>query len=210
MGRIAPVLPEEAGSDIRRSYDAIESMLGRISNMYRTMARWPGVLNDFVVYSSHFLANAPSANLDPRLKRLIHLRVSSQNECEYCTVHNGAWAAAQGIEISDIGRIRAGTYESSETLPESYKAACAWADAVTANRAKQDDALYARIQRSFTDEEIVELTLTIAYRNMVNRFVDALAVDIDRDPVKAEFAILDPSRVGEIQRAAREKSVISS
>lgn len=203
MARIDLIDPASAPPRTQAAYETLMHLLGRTSNMYRTAAHWPGVMGDLIAYSSHFLANAPDSALDPRLKRIVHLRASVQNGCDYCTVHNSGWARAQGVDPADLGMVRAGTYESSATLAPPIKAACAWADAVTAGTAKHDDASFERLREFFNDEQIVELTMLIAYRTMINRFVDALAVEIDDTPIPAAFAILEPERVGEVQAEAR-------
>ena len=203
MSRIQMVDPENAPSEVQPAYDTLIGLLGRVSHMFRTAARWSPVIGDMVVFGSHFLANAPGSNLDPRLKRLVHLRASVVNGCEYCTIHNSGWAEAQGVSPADLGLIRGGKYETSETLSPEVKAALAWTDSVSKRTAKDDDATYNRLVEHYSPEQVVELTLAIAYRSMINTFVDALAVEVEQTKVPEGFAVLSPERVGVVQDSAR-------
>lgn len=64
---------------------------------------------------------------------------------------------------------------SSELFDERTLVALEYADAMTVSDAS--DELFARVQRHFNTEEIVELTATIAWENASARFNRAIRVD---------------------------------
>jgi hypothetical protein len=50
---------------------------------------------------------------------------------------------------------------------------------VTRNTARHDDEAFAELRAHFDDREIVELTLITAHFNLMNRFNDALQIDLE-------------------------------
>jgi alkylhydroperoxidase family enzyme len=54
-------------------------------------------------------------------------------------------------------------YEASPVLEEREKAALAWAEAVAWDSERADDALWERLQASFSEPELVELGYAIAF-----------------------------------------------
>jgi hypothetical protein len=61
-----------------------------------------------------------------------------------------------------------------------------WAEAVTLNQAKEDDEAFEALRQHFDEDAIVELTVVAAWRNFMNRLVDALHVDLE--PVERQPA----------------------
>ena len=62
---------------------------------------------------------------------------------------------------------------------ERDQAAIAWGDLVTRNEAHADPSALARLRRSFTEPEIVELTLAASLFNFLNRFNDTMWLEVD-------------------------------
>lgn len=110
-------------------------------------------------------------------------------------MHNSARASAFGIAAAEIAAIVDGTYGEYEPMAERERVALLWADAVTANTARAEADLYARVQQLFAPAAIVEMTLLVSYRNMVNRFVDALAVDFEDEAAEREFVAPHTGRI---------------
>ena len=52
-----------------------------------------------------------------------------------------------------------------------------YADAMTRTPVEMDDALVAKLREKFTDPELVELTVTLAWENYRARFDHALGVE---------------------------------
>jgi alkylhydroperoxidase family enzyme len=58
-------------------------------------------------------------------------------------------------------------------------AAIEWADRVTRNEAPADPAAWSRLRVSFSEEEVVELTLAACLFNFLNRFNDTMWLELD-------------------------------
>ena len=80
------------------------------------------------------------------------------------------------LGISDEKLLALAEAESSPLFHERERAALTYAEAMTFTDQDVDDALFARLQASFTDDELVELTAVIAWENASSRFNRALRV----------------------------------
>ena len=68
------------------------------------------------------------------------------------------------------------TYATSPHYDETERVALAYADAITITGEDVDDALFDRLRDHYTDDQIVELTATIAWENASSKFNRALRV----------------------------------
>ena len=60
-----------------------------------------------------------------------------------------------------------------------------WAELVNWNQARHDDAAFAELSRHFDSAEIVELTTVAAFRGLMNRFMDSLAIELEGADMQA-------------------------
>jgi alkylhydroperoxidase family enzyme len=67
-------------------------------------------------------------------------------------------------------------YATSPLFSEAECAALAYADAISFTDQDVDEALFARVRQYFDDDQIVELTATIAWENCSSKFNRALRV----------------------------------
>jgi alkylhydroperoxidase family enzyme len=70
-------------------------------------------------------------------------------------------------------------YESSD-LPERTKAALRLADRLSGDHPTVDAAFMAALREHFTDEQILDLGMTIAFASGWQRFIEAFGVVPDR------------------------------
>lgn len=67
-------------------------------------------------------------------------------------------------------------YEDSPLFDDTERVALEYADAMTITGRDVSDELFARLQRRFSDDEIVELTEIIAWENASAKFNRALRI----------------------------------
>jgi alkylhydroperoxidase family enzyme len=72
-----------------------------------------------------------------------------------------------------------GDYRASPLFNAREKAALAWAEAMTLNTAKLDDVVWQELRRLFSDAEIVEISLSSAMFNMINRLNDSFRTELE-------------------------------
>ena len=70
-------------------------------------------------------------------------------------------------------------YEQSD-LSERTKAALRLADRLTGNAPMVDEAFYETLRRQFSDEELLDLGMTIAFASGWQRFIEAFGIVPDR------------------------------
>ena len=70
-------------------------------------------------------------------------------------------------------------YQRSEAFDEKEKVTIRFADIVTRGAAAVDAEVLAYVEKFYSEDEIVELTMVIALANMVNRINDALEIEPD-------------------------------
>jgi alkylhydroperoxidase family enzyme len=70
-------------------------------------------------------------------------------------------------------------YEASD-LPERTKAALRLADRLAGERPAVDEAFYEDLRRHFSDEQILDLGMTITFASGWQRFIEAFGIVPDR------------------------------
>jgi alkylhydroperoxidase family enzyme len=86
---------------------------------------------------------------------------------------------ALGLTDAEFAALQGDDYRASPLFNEREKAALAWAEAMTLNTAKRDDAAWNAMQRLFSDAEIVEISLASAMFNMINRLNDSFRTELE-------------------------------
>lgn len=113
------------------------------------------------------------SGLESSLKELVKIRASQINGCAYCLHMHTRDARAAG-ETEERIYLLSAWRESSLYTPRE-RAAMAWTEALTLIAESQaPDAVYETVRESFTEEEIVKLTLMIGAINVWNRIAVGL------------------------------------
>jgi len=112
--------------------------------------------------------------IDPGLRALVQVRVSQINWCAFCVDLNGAAALERLVAPEKLAAL--GEFEHSPLYIERERAALSYAESMTDPGRGVDDALFARLRKHFTEQEILELTALIAFQNLSSKFNAALAV----------------------------------
>jgi alkylhydroperoxidase family enzyme len=188
VSRVNEVTPETAEGEIADIFGDSMRQFGRVSNFSKTMANAPAALKAWMVANRGVrMKYLKAGDIDfLRIEQLVIIRTSSLNGAEYCLGHNVDLGAEAGLTQEQIEAAQ-GEYESSPHLDERQKLAIRWAQAVTDFRARDDDALFAALQREFTDEQIVELTVLVGMWNFSNRLTEALHVELEPPGERINF-----------------------
>ena len=106
--------------------------------------------------------------IDPKLLELIKIRASQMNGCAYCIDMHTKDARIKGETEQRIYSLDA--WRETPFFSEKAGAALAWTEALTnIQTGHAPDALYSELRKSFSEEEIVILTLAITTINAWNR-----------------------------------------
>jgi len=116
------------------------------------------------LYKSH--QQIRKSEIDIRLIVLAELYVSQINGCAYCCSFHSNELRELGVDQSIIDKIPGWKYTTAFDTKE--KLVLQWAAAITRMENNFDD-LKTRMQASFSEKELVDLTASISLMNALNR-----------------------------------------
>jgi AhpD family alkylhydroperoxidase len=109
-----------------------------------------------------------SCGLEQNIRHLIKMRASQMNGCAYCLDMHSKDARAAGESEQRLYALNAWRETPFYTARE--RAALEWAEAVTfVSEGHVPDEIYERVREHFSEEEVVNLTLTVVAINAWNR-----------------------------------------
>jgi uncharacterized peroxidase-related enzyme len=180
MSRLPAISDADASPLVKEIFAGARDCLGWVSNCTRTVAHSPWVAEWWVPFVAA-VEKEGGGKLGGRYKQLAVLKTSSINACAYCTGHAHSVGQAVGLNEEEIAAVE-GDYEGSPLFSEDEKSVLRWAELVTRNQARRDTECWERLERRFSPQELVELTAVICLFNMMNRFTEALRVNLDDHP----------------------------
>lgn len=121
--------------------------------------------------------------MDQTIMRLVQIYASQLNGCAFCVDIHCKEAKIAGERELRIYHVA--VWEESPLFNDKEKLAFEWTKAVTLiNRGPISDELFTRMQQQFSDQEIVDLNMQIAFINLFNRFAATFkSVPGDRDKI---------------------------
>ena len=114
----------------------------------------------------------PSLTLSPAFKTMFFWIVSRANNCYYCQGHQEVKLLGDGVTEDTIAALDG---DWSEFTP-AERAAFAFTKAVTYHPESITDADIDRLRAHYKDAQILEILLTVAGNNAMNRWTGALAI----------------------------------
>lgn len=115
----------------------------------------------------HFVTTGTS--LPSLLVHLVFLRVSQLNGCAHCIDIHTRDLIKEGMSVEKIVLLPV-WHEASYLFTEQERAALAWSEEVTrVSETHASDEAYDAAAAVFDEKELVDLTLTIATMNAINR-----------------------------------------
>jgi len=136
---------------------------------------WGRIPRAFVLFTVLYRwLDRKDSPIEPGLRSLVQVRISQINWCDFCVDLNSAVALERHVLHTKLASLA--SYETSPEFNERERATLAYADAMTDSRKSVDDELFARLRRSYGDDEMVELTALVAFQNLSSKFNSALGV----------------------------------
>ena len=148
--------------------------------MVQAMCLRPELLRAFAGFGHSVY---PGGLLERRVKELVIITASTENECQFCTNSH-----CDLVEIADILDEALQLIELPPHVEPRERVAIEYTRAVMRDSNRIPPALEEELKERFTDPELVELTFLIGYINMLNLFNNALGVRYH-----GEYAILAPA-----------------
>jgi len=185
--RVSPLLGP--GVDL----DALPPTERLVARMRGIFAHRPRLAPAFTAFSSTLHREA---ELPPRLRELVRLRIAFHNQCRTCMSIRYQSAADDGVTEALVCQVE--RPDSGEDLSGAERAALHFAELFATDHLAIDDALFDELRQYFDDGQIVELSMICAHyvgsgRLMaIMRVTDELPDEARADGVVGPWAIREP------------------
>jgi uncharacterized peroxidase-related enzyme len=175
MPKIKVIQHEEAEGRLKEIYDDILEKRGKLAEVHKILSLNPEtILTHIDLYMSIMFSQSP---LSRSVREMIAVVVSAANNCAYCVAHHGA-ALNSYWKNNDRVDLLAKDYLQLH-LTEKENLLCEYAQVATLSPGSFDVAILS--DYGFTDREILDAGLVIAYFNFVNRIVLDLKIELESD-----------------------------
>lgn len=171
MQRIKAINPDTPTGKTKALLSEVQKAGGTISNMMRTMANSPAVLEGYLKFRDALA----SGTLSDRLREQIALAVAGANESQYCIAAHTAGAKSLGLSEDDLAACRR---FASNDLKEEAALQFAFRIVMTRGEASAQDVKSVR-QAGFSDAEIAEIIANVALNIFTNYFNKVAGVIVD-------------------------------
>ena len=173
MARLRYLDREELPEEYRYLFDNLSRDSGRVGNLFRTLGHSPRLLHQFMRLGNDLRHRT---GLDPALRELAILTVGRVTGAVYEYVHHIALAKRAGVTDEQIAGLP--VWERHPAFTEEQRAVIRYAEDVTTN-VRVSDEVFNAVRAFLDDERMVELTLNVAFYNLVVRFLEPMQVELE-------------------------------
>lgn len=177
MPTIRVIDESEASGRLKEIYDDVRQRRGSLADIHKVHSLLPETLLTHIdFYVSVMFGKNSAAGLSRAEREMLAVVVSSVNDCAYCVAHHGDALDRYWKDAERVSRL-AKDYNTAD-LSTREKSLCKFAVQLTKFPGRSNGTDVEELKREgFSDEAILQATLTIGYFNFVNRL--ALATGID-------------------------------
>ena len=143
------------------------------ANIFRSLANAPVLLDAFLSYAN---AMRDGSLLSPKLRELAILSVGHATGSEYEIAHHQSHGRKAGLSDEQLAAVADG--QDPELFDEAERAVIALARESTI-KVNVSDASWAAAAKHLDDQQMVELTLTIAWYNSGVRVMGLLGIELE-------------------------------
>ncbi len=157
MSRIRKLPTDQWDAELRAMTDA-DAATPLEQGLMRMMAHTPAMAKGLTAFSGALFANR---TLPRRLVELVRLRVAFHNQCRSCMAIRYRTAVEDGMTEGTVCSLE--RPQDAPDLTETEKAALRYADASSVDHLLIDDSTFDDLRHFFSDAQIVELGIFIAF-----------------------------------------------
>ena len=157
MARIKKLKLDEWDKDLREM-TAADSGTALEQGIMRMFAHKPEISKGLVAFAG---AIKTHRSLPDRLVELVRLRIAFHNQCRSCMAIRYQDGVEAGIDEDLVCSLE--KPQEAENLSDAEKAAIHYGELFATNHLAIDDAVYDNLRKYFSEEEIVELSITAAW-----------------------------------------------
>jgi uncharacterized peroxidase-related enzyme len=151
-------------------FDALQSKLGFVPNLYATLAHSENALGTYLQLQS------AKSSLNLKEREVINLIVSQINECRYCLAAHTALGKMVGFSNAQIIEIRKGKV----TFDDKLDALAQVVRSITLNRGKADSAALDRFfAAGYNEGNLVDAIVVIGDKIVTNYLHASTQIPVD-------------------------------
>lgn len=166
MATVLPLDPTQASPEVAPLLQAVKAKLGRVPNLFLTLAKAPSALKTYLGASEAIA----TGRLDAPQREVIALAVAEANGCDYCLAAHTAIGKLVGLDADTLLQARSG-------VPANHRhaALAAFARAVVRERGRVSPLeLQAARQAGLDDQDLLEVVANLAV-NILTNYTNHLA-----------------------------------
>ena len=172
MARLSYVEKESAKPEQEKILSQVTQRSGKIANIWKLWCHSPLTLETFMPFYKTLM----KGSLDGKLRELAYIKASLVNDCAYCAEGHKSVARKIGVTEQQLQEIN--SYESSSLFTPLEKLVLKYAEELT-RTVKSSETLIQELRKHLSDEQLVELNLTVGTANLTNRFNMSFMTDLD-------------------------------
>ena len=157
MPRIKKLELDEWDNDLREM-TAADSGTALEQGIMRMFAHTPEISKGLVAFGGAIKSHR---SLPDRLVELVRLRVAFHNQCRSCMAIRYQDGVDAGIDEDLVCSLE--KPQEAEDLSEPEKAAIEYGELFATNHLAIDDSVYENLRKYFSEAEVVELSITVAW-----------------------------------------------
>ena len=157
MPRIKKLELDEWDNDLREM-TAAYSGTALEQGIMRMFAHTPEISKGLVAFGGAIKSHR---SLPDRLVELVRLRVAFHNQCRSCMAIRYQDGVDAGIDEDLVCSLE--KPEEAEDLSDAEKAAIEYGELFATNHLAIDDSVYENLRKYFSEAEVVELSITVAW-----------------------------------------------
>jgi AhpD family alkylhydroperoxidase len=175
MARIA--YADLSRKEVQPLVSQIKAQRGEVLHLYRMLLHSVPVASGWLAYLT---AIRQECKLSAAIRELVIMRVAHVNGAPYEADQHRPIALKAGLTENQLDALADWTAQAA-AFDALQRDVLAYTDAMTREVHVSDDVARA-VRQHFDDEQLVELTATIAAYNMVSRFLEAMQIHSDDQP----------------------------
>ncbi|QPG07042.1 carboxymuconolactone decarboxylase family protein [Salinimonas marina] len=183
---LVPPLSSEANPEVADMASFFNETLGFCPNSVLTMMRRPEIAKAFINLNMAVMDNQGAVT--SAFKRLIAYVSSNVSGCRYCQAHTIRAAERYNAEPDQLDHVW--EYQTHPSFSEAERAALDLAVAASTIPNAVDAPLIKRMNRYWSENDIVEIMGVIALFGYLNRWNDSMATTIEPDAIRSGEILL--------------------
>lgn len=162
MTRFASIEPTGASGRTKALLDATQAQLGRIPNLYASMAQSPAALDGYLA----FRGALGKGVLSVPMREQIALLTAAVNDCGYCVSAHTFRGAKIGLSTDELAATQKGHSEDPKN-----RAALQWVETLLQRRGLITDEDFTKVKsQGWSNEEVGEMIAHVALNVFSNYF----------------------------------------